>query len=88
MLWWKRIYFPYEVYNPATVSGSNDTQELFLENVGTKDQKVGVNFSGIENLNITTKTQASFISGVDNKNVNITGAVSLDIETSSFIFVL
>ena len=70
------------VYNPATVSGSNDTQELFLENVGTKDQKVGVNFSGIENLNITTKTQASFISGVDNKNVNITGAVSLDIETS------
>ena len=69
------------VYNPATVSGSNDTQELFLENVGTKDQKVGVNFSGIENLNITTKTQASFISGVDNKNVNITGAVSLDIET-------
>ena len=70
------------VYNPATVSGSNDTQELFLENVGTKDQKVGVNFSGIENLNITTKTQASFISGVDNKNVNITGAVSLDVETS------
>ena len=69
------------VYNPSTVSGSNDTQELFLENVGTKDQKVGVNFSDIENLNITTKTQASFISGVDNKNVNITGAVSLDIET-------
>ena len=84
------------VYNPATVSGSNDTQELFLENVGNKTDDlvsnpnynyhknhVGVKFDGIETLNITTKTQASYIKDVDNKNVNITGAVSLDVKTTS-----
>ena len=83
------------VYNPATVSGSNDTQELFLENVGNKTDDlvsnpnynyhknhVGVKFDGIETLNITTKTQASYIKDVDNKNVNITGAVSLDVKTT------
>ena len=83
------------VYNPSTVAGSNDSQELFLENVGNKTDDlvsnpnynyyknhVGVKFDGIETLNITTRTQESYIKGVDNKNVNVKGDVNLDLSTT------
>ena len=83
------------VYNPATVAGSNDSQELVLENVGNKTDDlvsnpnynyyknhVGVKFDGIETLNITTRTQESYIKGVDNKNVNVKGNVNLDLSTT------
>jgi len=83
------------VYNPSTVAGSNDSQELVLENVGNKTDDlvsnpnykyyknhVGVKFDGIETLNITTKTQESYIKGVDNKNVNVKGNVNLDLKTT------
>ena len=83
------------VYNPSTVAGSNDSQELVLENVGNKTDDlvsnsadkyyknhVGVKFDGIETLNITTRTQESYIKGVDNKNVNVKGDVNLDLSTT------
>ena len=83
------------VYNPSTVAGSNDAQELVLENVGNKTDDlvsnsddsyyknhVGVKFDGIETLNITTRTQESYIKGVDNKNVNVKGDVNLDLSTT------
>ena len=83
------------VYNPSTVAGSNDSQDLVLENVGNKTDDlvsnpnynyyknhVGVKFDGIETLNITTRTQESYIKGVDNKNVNVKGDVNLDLSTT------
>ena len=83
------------VYNPSTVAGSNDSQELVLENVGNKTDDlvsnpnynyyknhVGIKFDGIETLNITTRTQESYIKGVDNKNVNVKGDVNLDLSTT------
>ena len=82
------------VYNPSTVAGSNDSQELVLENVGNKTNDlvsnpvynyyknhVGVKFDGIENLNITTRTQESYIKDVNNKNITVKGNVNLDINT-------
>jgi len=82
------------VYNPSTVAGSNDSQELVLENVGNKTDDlvsnpaynyyknhVGVKFDGIENLNITTRTQESYIKDVNNKNITVKGNVNLDINT-------
>ena len=84
------------VYNPSTVAGSNDTQELLLENVGNKTDDlvtnpaynyyknhVGVKFDGIENLNIATRTQESYIKDVNNKNITVKGNVNLDINTGS-----
>ena len=84
------------VYNPSTVAGSNDSQELVLENVGNKTDDlvsnpaynyyknhVGVKFDGIENLNITTRTQESYIKDVNNKNITVKGNVNLDINTGA-----
>ena len=84
------------VYNPSTVAGSNDSQELVLENVGNKTDDlvsnpaynyyknhVGVKFDGIENLNITTRTQESYIKDVNNKNITVKGNVNLDIKTGA-----
>ena len=84
------------VYNPSTVAGSNDSQELVLENVGNKTDDlvsnpaynyyknhVGVKFDGIENLNITTRTQESYIKDVNNKNITVKGNVNLDIKTGT-----
>ena len=84
------------VYNPSTVAGSNDSQELVLENVGNKTDDlvsnpaynyyknhVGVKFDGIENLNITTRTQESYIKDVNNKNITVKGNVNLDINTGT-----
>nr|WP_314566350.1 hypothetical protein [uncultured Campylobacter sp.] len=84
------------IYNPSTVAGSNDSQELVLENVGNKTDDlvsnpaynyyknhVGVKFDGIETLNISTRTQESYIKDVDNKNITVKGNVNLDISTTA-----
>ena len=72
-------------YNPAIIAGSNDEQNLTLDNVGAAtaegmmSNSIVTTFSGIEKLNITTKGSASYISGVNNKNIVVKGDAALDI---------
>ena len=72
-------------YNPAIIAGSNDEQNLTLDNVGAAtaegmmSNSIVTTFSGIEKLNITTKGSASYISGVSNKNIVVKGDAALDI---------
>ena len=69
-------------YNPAIIAGSNDEQNLTLDNVGAEgmmSNSIVTTFSGIEKLNITTKGSASYISGVNNKNIVVKGDAALDI---------
>ena len=72
-------------YNPAIIAGSNDEQNLTLDNVGAATSEgmmsnsIVTTFSGIEKLNITTKGSASYISGVNNKNIVVKGDAALDI---------
>ena len=81
------------IYNTNLTSGSNDVQNLTLNNVGRETavaeatatdrhvKSMKVEFNGIETLNITTKDAKSYIKEVQNKAITVKGAADLDIAT-------
>ena len=81
------------IYNTNLTSGSNDVQNLTLNNVGRETavaeatatdrhvKSMKVEFNGIETLNIATKDAKSYIKEVQNKAITVKGAADLDIAT-------
>ena len=81
------------IYNTNLTSGSNDVQNLTLNNVGRETavaeatatdkhvKSIKTEFNGIETLNITTKDAKSYIKEVQNKAITVKGAADLDIAT-------
>ena len=80
-------------YNTNLTDGESDTQNLTLNNVGRETavaeatptdrhvKSLKVEFNGIENLNITTRENKSYIKGVENKVIAVKGEADLNIAT-------
>ena len=83
------------IYNTNLTSGSNDAQNLTVNNVGretpmaeivasTSDKhakSMKTEFNGIETLNITTKDAKSYLKA-ETKTITVKGAADLDIATN------
>ncbi len=80
-------------YNTNLTDGESDTQNLTLNNVGRETavaeatptdrhvKSLKVEFNGIENLNITTRENKSYIKEVENKVITVKGEADLNIAT-------
>ena len=80
-------------YNTNLTDGESDTQNLTLNNVGRETavaeatptdrhvKSLKVEFNGIENLNITTRENKSYIKEVENKVITVNGEADLNIAT-------
>ena len=80
-------------YNTNLTDGESDTQNLTLNNVGRETavaeatptdrhvKSLKVEFNGIENLNITTRENRSYIKEVENKVITVKGEADLNIAT-------